>query len=241
VENLRIFARYHLLSRAAREARIAEILDFLDLRAFADVPVARLSGGFKRRLSIGLSLVSRPELLILDEPTTGLDPAVRLALWQRVRELRDAGTTVLLTTHYMDEAERLCDRIAVLAAGRVVADGAPARLVREALAAEALELGVAPRDEALLLGALDAGPRARGGGPGPGGPGGARRGARAGPGAPPPSRPSSPTCPGRPARPATRGRGRRERPPPPHARRLAPQLRDVPAHLEAQPAAELLR
>ena len=163
LENLRIFARYHLLSRAEREARIAEILDFLDLRAFAEVPVAKLSGGFKRRLAIGLSLVSRPELLILDEPTTGLDPAVRLALWGRVRELRAAGTTVLLTTHYMDEAERLCDRVAVLAAGRVVAEGAPARLIREALAAEALELEVPPRDEPGLLAALDGVPRIRSG------------------------------------------------------------------------------
>jgi len=163
VENLRIFARYHLLARAEREARIAEVLDFLDLRAFADVPVAKLSGGFKRRLAIGLSLVSRPELLILDEPTTGLDPAVRIALWERVRELRDAGTSVLLTTHYMDEAERLCDRVAVLAAGRVVAEGEPARLIREALAVEALEVEVAPQAEALLLGGLDGVPRVRSG------------------------------------------------------------------------------
>ena len=79
------------------------------------MPVQRLSGGFKRRLAIAMSLMNQPELLILDEPTTGLDPAVRLALWARVRELRAAGTTVLLTTHYMDEAERLCDRVAIMA------------------------------------------------------------------------------------------------------------------------------
>jgi len=163
VENLRIFARYHLLSRSEREARIEEILDFLDLRAFAAVPVAKLSGGFKRRLAIGLSLVSRPELLILDEPTTGLDPAVRLALWERIRELRDSGTTVLLTTHYMDEAERLCDRIAILAAGRVVAEGAPARLIRETLAAEALELELAPHAEREVLGEQGGVPRVRSG------------------------------------------------------------------------------
>jgi lipooligosaccharide transport system ATP-binding protein len=163
VENLRVFARYHLLSRAASEARIEEILDFLDLRSHARVPVEKLSGGFKRRLAIGLSLVSRPELLVLDEPTTGLDPAVRLALWERVRELRDGGTTVLLTTHYMDEAERLCDRLAILANGRVRAEGAPARLIRETLAPEALELELAAAEESALLGGLAALPRVRSG------------------------------------------------------------------------------
>ena len=128
VENLRVFARYHLLSRAQSEPRIEEILDFLELRSHAGVPVERLSGGFKRRLAIGLSLVSRPELLILDEPTTGLDPAVRLSLWERVR-----------------------------------AEGEPARLIRETLAPEALELELPPAEEAALLGDLAALPRLRSG------------------------------------------------------------------------------
>ena len=163
IENLRVFARYHLLSRAESEARIEEILDFLELRSHADVPVERLSGGFKRRLAIGLSLVSRPELLILDEPTTGLDPAVRLSLWERVRELRAAGATVLLTTHYMDEAERLCDRLAIMSEGRVRAEGEPARLIRETLAPEALELDLAPAEELRLLGELAQVPRVRSG------------------------------------------------------------------------------
>jgi lipooligosaccharide transport system ATP-binding protein len=155
VENLRIFARYHRLPAAVAEQRIEELLDFLELRSHADVPVRALSGGFQRRLAIALSLVNQPELLILDEPTTGLDPAVRLALWQRVRQLRDAGTTILLTTHYMDEAERLCDRLAILAAGRLVAEGVPAALIRERLAPQALELDVAPADEARVLAGLD--------------------------------------------------------------------------------------
>jgi len=163
IENLRVFARYHLLSRAESEARIEEILDFLELRSHADVPVEKLSGGFKRRLAIGLSLVSRPELLILDEPTTGLDPAVRLSLWERVRELRAAGATVLLTTHYMDEAERLCDRLAIMSEGRVRAEGEPARLIRETLAPEALELDLAPAEEPGLLGELAQVPRVRSG------------------------------------------------------------------------------
>jgi lipooligosaccharide transport system ATP-binding protein len=163
VENLRVFGRYHLLPRAELERRIEEVLDFLELRSHADLPVERLSGGFKRRLAIGLSLVNRPELLILDEPTTGLDPAVRLSLWQRVRELRRGGATVLLTTHYMDEAERLCDRLAILAEGRVVAEGEPARLIRELLAPEALELDLAKEEEPRLLAGLDGLPRVRSG------------------------------------------------------------------------------
>jgi len=163
VENLRIFARYHRLPRADAERRIEELLDFLELRSHVGLPVRALSGGFQRRLAIALSLVNRPELLILDEPTTGLDPAVRLALWERVRELRAGGTTVLLTTHYMDEAERLCDRLAILAAGRVVAEGTPAALIRERVGAQALELAVAPGDEARLLDGLDGVRRLRSG------------------------------------------------------------------------------
>ena len=139
-DNLRVFGRYHRLHGAEIEARIGELLDFLELRSHAGVPVKQLSGGFQRRLAIALSLMNRPELLILDEPTTGLDPAVRRALWERVRKLRSDGTTVLLTTHYMDEAERLCDRLVILAEGRIVADGSPAALIRERLAAQALEI-----------------------------------------------------------------------------------------------------
>jgi lipooligosaccharide transport system ATP-binding protein len=150
VENLRTFGRYYLLEGAALERRIDELLDFLELRSHARVPVRALSGGFQRRLAVAMSLMNRPELLILDEPTTGLDPAVRLSLWARVRALREQGTTVLLTTHYMDEAERLCDRLAIMAAGRVVEEGAPAELIRRTLAPEALELE-APDDEAAAL------------------------------------------------------------------------------------------
>ena len=151
VENLRVFGRYHRLPEEEIRRRTEELLDFLDLRSHAELPVRALSGGFQRRLSIALSLMNRPELLVLDEPTTGLDPAVRLSLWERVRELRARGTTVLLTTHYMDEAERLCDRLAILADGRVVAEGAPGELIRERLAPEALELELAAEREASLL------------------------------------------------------------------------------------------
>ncbi len=150
-DNLRVFGRYHLLPEGMLAERIEELIDFLELRSHADVPVRALSGGFQRRLAIALSLMNRPELLILDEPTTGLDPAVRLSLWSRVRDLRAAGTTVLLTTHYMDEAQRLCDRVAIMAAGRVMDEGAPAELIHRRLAPDAVELDCTPEEEAAVL------------------------------------------------------------------------------------------
>ena len=163
LENLRVFGRYHLLDRASINARAQELLDLLGLRSHATVPVTELSGGFKRRLAIALSLMNRPELLILDEPTTGLDPAIRHALWQLVRDLRSAGTTVLLTTHYMEEAEQLCDQLVILSEGRVVASGSPAGLIRSHLAREVLELDVSPEAESAVLGDLNGMQRRRNG------------------------------------------------------------------------------
>jgi lipooligosaccharide transport system ATP-binding protein len=151
VDNLRVFGRYHVLHEPELSRRVDELIDFLELRSHAGVPVRQLSGGFQRRLAVALSLMNRPELLILDEPTTGLDPAVRLALWAKVRDLRSTGTTVLLTTHYMDEAQRLCDRVAIVANGKVIVEGAPASLIAERLSAEAVELDCTPEEEAVLL------------------------------------------------------------------------------------------
>jgi lipooligosaccharide transport system ATP-binding protein len=153
-ENLRVFGRYHLLRDPELSRRADELIDFLELRSHAHVPVRQLSGGFQRRLAIALSLMNRPELLILDEPTTGLDPAVRLCLWSRVRELRANGTTVLITTHYMDEAQRLCDQVAILAAGKVIATGAPADLIVTRLARETVEFDCMPGEEGALLDSL---------------------------------------------------------------------------------------
>jgi lipooligosaccharide transport system ATP-binding protein len=150
-ENLLVFGRYHLLRQPELSQRAEELLDFLELRSHAHIPVRQLSGGFQRRLAIALSLINGPELLILDEPTTGLDPAVRLALWSRVRELRAAGTTVLITTHYMDEAQRLCDQVAILANGKVISAGVPQQLIAERLAPEALEFDCTPKEEASLF------------------------------------------------------------------------------------------
>ena len=107
-----------------------------------------------------MSLMNQPDLLVLDEPTTGLDPALRLALWARVRDLRAAGTTVLLTTHYMDEAQRLCDRVAIIANGRIIVEGAPLRLIAEHLAPEAVELDCDPGEESELFDGMPA-PRYR--------------------------------------------------------------------------------
>jgi len=153
-ENLLVFGRYHLLREPELSSRVEELLDFFELRSHAHIPVRHLSGGFQRRLAIALSLINAPELLILDEPTTGLDPAVRLALWSRIRELRTAGTTVLLTTHYMDEAQRLCDEVAIVSAGKVIASGAPEELITRQLAPEAVEFDCKPSEESAILDGL---------------------------------------------------------------------------------------
>jgi len=151
VENLKVFGRYHLIREPDLSRRTDEMIEFLSLGSHRDVPVRHLSGGFQRRLAIAMSLMNRPELLVLDEPTTGLDPAVRLALWSRVRELRATGTTVLLTTHYMDEAERLCDRVGIVSAGRMIAEGSPRELIERTLASETIEIDCRQDEESRLL------------------------------------------------------------------------------------------
>lgn len=163
-ENLAIFGRYHLMTEPGLSRRVEELIDFLDLRSHANVPAENLSGGYQRRLAIAMSLMNDPELLVLDEPTTGLDPAVRHALWSRLRGLRAEGKTVLITTHYMDEAERLCDRVMIMVGGRAISEGAPRELIETHLAREAIELECATQDEAALVdGMPGAGLRVRAG------------------------------------------------------------------------------
>ncbi len=157
-ENLRVFGRYHLMRDPELSHRIDDLIDFLELKSHAKMPVRELSGGLQRRLAIALSLMNRPELLILDEPTTGLDPAMRLSLWSRIRDLKAAGTTVLVTTHYMDEAQRLCDRVAIFSSGRVVQEGRPADLISKHLARQTVELDCTPEEESALLNGLSSPP-----------------------------------------------------------------------------------
>jgi len=139
-ENLVIYARYFDIKRAEARSRATELLDFVQLTEKADSMVDPLSGGQKRRVSIARSLISEPELLLLDEPTTGLDPQARHLLWDRLYQLKERGSTLILTTHYMDEAEQLCDRLVVMDNGKIVAEGSPAGLITEYSTKEVLEM-----------------------------------------------------------------------------------------------------
>lgn len=140
VDNLVFYARYFGYPRAYAKAKADELLDFANLREKRSARVDELSGGMKRRLTIARSLVNDPRLLMLDEPTTGLDPQARHILWDRLYRLKQQGVTLVLTTHYMDEAEQLCDRLIVVDHGRVMAEGAPSELIRRYSTREVLEL-----------------------------------------------------------------------------------------------------
>ncbi|MGR9106740.1 MAG: ATP-binding cassette domain-containing protein [Gammaproteobacteria bacterium] len=139
-ENLFIYGRYFGLSKGVLEERVPELLEFAALRDRADSRINELSGGMMRRLTIARALINKPELLILDEPTTGLDPQARHTIWQQLRQLQRAGLTLILTTHYMEEAERLCDRIILMDHGRVLADQAPKVLIAGSIEAHVLEV-----------------------------------------------------------------------------------------------------
>src|SRR5829696_5624011 len=139
-QNLYVYGRYFGMSRSRVRAKAAELLEFAQLGDRADDPVEPLSGGMKRRLTIARSLVNDPELLLLDEPTTGLDPQARHLLWDRLFRLKAAGVTLLITTHYMDEAEQLCDRLVVMDGGKIVAEGSPGELIARYSTREVLEL-----------------------------------------------------------------------------------------------------
>jgi lipooligosaccharide transport system ATP-binding protein len=139
-ENLFIYGRYFGLSRKYLKTRIEELIDFAQLREKRDTKVDALSGGMKRRLTIARGLVNEPEILMLDEPTTGLDPQARHVLWDRLFRLKEQGVTLVITTHYMDEAEQLCDRLIVMDAGKIMAEGSPAQLIRDHSSREVLEV-----------------------------------------------------------------------------------------------------
>ncbi|GAA1238043.1 lipooligosaccharide transport system ATP-binding protein [Oryzihumus leptocrescens] len=147
-ENIWIYGRYFGLSRREVRSRTTELLEFAQLADRAGSKVEPLSGGMKRRLTIARSLVNSPEILLLDEPTTGLDPQARHVLWDRLFRLKRSGVTLVLTTHYMDEAEQLCDRLVVMDHGRIVAEGSPRSLIEQYSTREVLELRFAEDDHA---------------------------------------------------------------------------------------------
>jgi lipooligosaccharide transport system ATP-binding protein len=139
-DNLFIYGRYFGLPRAEVRQRVDELLEFVQLTEKASAKVEDLSGGMKRRLTIARSLINRPEVLLLDEPTTGLDPQARHVVWDRLFRLKQQGVTLVLTTHYMDEAEQLCDRLVVMDKGLIVAEGSPLELIRHYSTREVAEL-----------------------------------------------------------------------------------------------------
>jgi lipooligosaccharide transport system ATP-binding protein len=139
-ENIFIYGRYFGLSSSFINKKIPELLEFAQLEEKKDVKVQALSGGMKRRLTIARSLVSEPDILMLDEPTTGLDPQARHILWDRLFRLKEQGVTLLITTHYMDEAEQLCDRLIVMDKGKIMAENSPAQLIKDYSTKEVLEV-----------------------------------------------------------------------------------------------------
>ena len=139
-ENLYIYGRYFGLSRKFLKSKIDELLTFAQLEEKRNAKVESLSGGMKRRLTIARALVSEPEILMLDEPTTGLDPQARHILWDRLFRLKEDGVTLLITTHFMDEAEQLCDRLVVMDKGSIMAEGSPAQLIKDFSTKEVLEV-----------------------------------------------------------------------------------------------------
>jgi lipooligosaccharide transport system ATP-binding protein len=139
-ENLYIYGRYFGLGRKYLKSKIEELLDFAQLQEKRNVKVDELSGGMQRRLTIARGLINEPEILMLDEPTTGLDPQARHILWDRLFRLKEQGVTLVITTHYMDEAEQLCDRLIVMDKGKIMAEGSPADLIKRYSSKEVLEV-----------------------------------------------------------------------------------------------------
>ncbi|MCE5296395.1 MAG: ABC transporter ATP-binding protein [Euryarchaeota archaeon] len=145
-KNLTVYARYFNIDAKVAKKRADDLLEFMQLTEKRDVNVENISGGMKRRLIIARALMNEPKVLILDEPTTGLDPQARHLIWERIRELRRKGVTVLLTTHYMDEAEKLCERLVIMDKGKIVIEGRPADLIRDVIGSEVVEMDE-PTDE----------------------------------------------------------------------------------------------
>jgi lipooligosaccharide transport system ATP-binding protein len=150
-ENLLIFARFFDIGRREAGPRIEELLRFVELEAKAASKISDLSTGMKRRLLIARALINRPRVIVADEPTTGLDPQARHLIWQRLRRLKSQGTTLVLTTQYMEEAQQLCDRLVVMHQGRILKEGTPARLVEDLIGREVVEVRGPAEDDPRVL------------------------------------------------------------------------------------------
>jgi lipooligosaccharide transport system ATP-binding protein len=153
-ENLIIFAKFFDIPRREAKERIAELLKFTELEAKRDSRINALSTGMKRRLLVARALLNRPRIIVADEPTTGLDPQARHLIWQRLRQLKNQGTTLILTTQYMEEAQQLCDRIVVMHQGRILREGLPAQLVADEIGRVVIEIRVPKEDDERLVAEL---------------------------------------------------------------------------------------
>ena len=154
-QNLRVYARYFDLPRKAAEERIEETLSLLQLTEKQKERIDALSGGLKRRLTIARGLLNSPRILVLDEPTTGLDPQARHLVWQKLRYLRSQGVTMLLTTHYMEEAAHLCDRLVIMHQGKIISEGTPRDLVKKHAGHEVVEVHLTPEERPAVMRHLD--------------------------------------------------------------------------------------
>jgi len=153
-ENLMVFSRFFDIPRREARARVDELLAFVEMEAKRDAKIDQLSTGMKRRLLVARALLNRPRLIIADEPTTGLDPQARHLIWQRLRQLKSQGTTLILTTQYMDEAQQMCDRLVVMDKGRIFKEGIPNRLIDEEIGREVVEIRIGAEEDARLIAAL---------------------------------------------------------------------------------------
>jgi len=153
-ENLIIFAKFFDIPRREAKKRIAELLKFVELEAKCNCKISDLSTGMKRRLLVARALLNHPKLIVADEPTTGLDPQARHLIWQRLRQLKSEGVTLILTTQYMEEAQQLCDRIVVMHQGKILKEGIPSRLVADEIGREVVEVRVPKEEDERIVGQL---------------------------------------------------------------------------------------
>jgi lipooligosaccharide transport system ATP-binding protein len=153
-ENLIVFAKFFDIPKREAKKRIAELLHFVELEAKRNSKISELSTGMKRRLLVARALLNHPKLIVADEPTTGLDPQARHLIWQRLRQLKTEGVTLILTTQYMEEAQQLCDRIVVMHQGKILKEGVPTKLVAEQIGREVVEVRVPKEEDERIIGQL---------------------------------------------------------------------------------------